>query len=51
LRQKDYLNGLKTLYDFLKQERIDAESLNKDEEARHLKEIEKETEEFIVQAG
>ena len=47
LNQKDYNEAFITLYNFLKQERIDAESLNKYEESNLLKQTEKEVEEFI----
>ena len=47
LAQKDYINAFITLYDFLKQERIDAESLNRDEEVLRLRDTEKKVEGFI----
>jgi hypothetical protein len=47
LKQKDYVNAFITLYNFLKQERIDAESFNRNEDAGQLKQIENKVESFI----
>ncbi|NIM12273.1 MAG: hypothetical protein GTO45_09185 [Candidatus Aminicenantes bacterium] len=47
LKQKDYVNAFITLYNFLKQERIDAESLINSEEAKPLKQVENKVETFI----
>lgn len=48
LGQKDYLNAFITLYNFLKQERMEMESSNRSEESRRLIETEKEVEGFIA---
>jgi hypothetical protein len=47
LNRKDYVNAFITLYNFLKQERIDMESLNRNREALQLKQIENNVETFI----
>jgi hypothetical protein len=47
LKQKDYVNAFITLYNFLKQERIDAESLNNSEGAKQLNQVENKVETFI----
>ncbi|MCP5054620.1 MAG: hypothetical protein GY940_46065, partial [bacterium] len=47
LGDKDYLSASITLYNFLKQERLDAESFGNWESAETLKKIEREVEEFI----
>jgi hypothetical protein len=48
LNRKDPVNGFITLYNFLKLERLDAESLGRMEMAASLKHIENELEEFIA---
>jgi hypothetical protein len=47
INQKDYLQGAITIYNFLKQERMDAESMFKAELIESLKQTESEIESFI----
>ncbi len=49
LKQKDYLEAMITLYNFLKLERMDAESIDHRELAESLSKIEAGVEEFISQ--
>jgi hypothetical protein len=47
LKKKEYIEAFITLYSFLKQERMDAESLNRPDLAAQLKQTEREVEDLI----